>query len=195
MAYYPIFLELKDRPCLVIGGGEVACQKVVSLVACAAKVTVVSPQLGAGLTRLLREKKIRWRKRSFKPVDLNGMELVVAATDWQPVNQLAFRLARKKGLWINVVDQPKLCSFIVPSVVRRGKLVLAISTGGVSPALAKWIRKDLESRYGSEFGKLLKGMTRVRSKVKRKVPGVARRKQVFEKALAAYFRVLKKETP
>ena len=193
MAYYPVFLEMKGRPCLVIGGGEVACQKAFSLLACGAKVTVVSPQLGDGLKRLLRSGKIRWRKQTFKPEDLGNMELVVAATNQQPVNRLAWQTAKKKGLWINVVDRPRLCSFIVPSVLRRGKLVLAISTGGVSPALAKWIRRDLESRYSSEFGRLLQGMSRVRAQVRRKVGGVGRRKRVFEKALAAYFKVLERE--
>ena len=91
---------------------------------------------------------------------------------------------------MNVVDQPRLCSFIVPSVVRRGKLVLAISTGGGSPALAKWIRKDIEKRYGAEFGWLLNGMHQARAQVLKKVPGVARRKRLFEQALRAYFKVL-----
>lgn len=194
MAYYPIFLELKGRPCLIIGAGAVAYQKAKTLIACGAKLSVVSPTMGEGIRELLKQGALRWKRHSFTPQDLDGVELVVAATDDQKVNEEVFRLARKKKIWVNVVDQPALCSFIVPSVVRRGKLVLAISTGGISPALAKWIRKDLESRYGFEFGKLLKAMARVRNEVKRKVPGVARRKRVFEEALAAYFKVLEDET-
>jgi len=190
VVYYPIFLELKSRPCLVIGGGEIAYQKAKALVTCGALVCVVSPTLGAGLKRLLKIRKISWERHLFKPGDLRGRQLVVAATNQQPVNQRASRLAQRDGIWINVVDQPELCSFIVPSVVRRGKLVMAISTGGISPALAKWIRKDLQGRYTAEFGKLLQGMAQVRGQIKRKVPGFKRRKQLFEKALQAYFQAL-----
>ena len=191
MAYYPVFLELKGRPCLVVGGGEVAYQKAKTLVACGARVRVVSPELGKGLQRLLRQKKIAWRRGLFKACDLDRANLVVAATDDQRVNERVSGLARRSGLLANVVDQPKLCSFVFPSVVRRGKLVLAISTGGASPALAKWIRKDLQSRYGAEFGRLLEGIARARGKVQRKVPDARRRKQLFERALRAYFRVMK----
>ncbi len=194
MAYYPIFLELKGRPCVVIGGGEIAYRKAQALVSCGARVTVVSPRLGRGLQRLARAQKIRWRKRAFQPDDLKGAQLVIAATDDQPVNEQAAREARRRGIWINVVDQPRLCSFILSSVVRRGKLVLAISTGGVSPALAKWIRKDLERRYGPEFDRLLKAMPRARDAVKKKIPRTQQRKRVFEKALKAYFQVIEKAT-
>ncbi len=191
MAYYPVFLQVEDRPCLIVGGGEVACRKAQALLSCGARVTVVSPQLGKGLTRLARQGKVRWRSHRFTPADLRKAGLVAAATDDQPTNELAAREARRRGVWINVVDQPKLCSFIVPSVLRRGKLVLAISTQGISPALSKWIRKDLSRRYGPEFGKLLRGMRKVRAQVLRQVPGAARRKRLFEKALAAYFKTLK----
>ncbi len=192
MPYYPIFLELTGRRCLVIGGGFIATQKAKALVACGGKVTVVSPTLGAGLRRLLKERKIRWRRHRFIRSDLKGVELVVAATDDQPVNKQAARWAKRKSLLINVVDQPKLCSFIVPSEVRRGKLCLAISTSGISPALSKWIRKDLEKRYGSEFGRLLARSSRIRGALKEAVPSYNRRKRLYEEAIDAYFRVMKK---
>ena len=177
---------------MVIGGGPIACRKAQALASCGAKVTVVSPQLGSGLQRLAQARKIVWRKRLFRPHDLAGMQLAVSATDDQPVNKLVSRLAQRQGIWVNVVDQPRLCSFILSSVVRRGKLVLAISTGGVSPALAKWVRKDLQTRYGPEFDRLLKAMAQVRGKVKKAIPGTDQRKRLFEKALKAYFLVIKK---
>jgi len=192
VAYYPIFLELKGRPCVVIGGGQIACRKAQALVSCGAKVTVVSPRLGTGLQRLARTKKVRWHKQAFQPSHLKGAQLVIAATDDQAVNERSAREAKRRGIWINVVDQPRLCSFILSSVVRRGKLVLAISTGGVSPALAKWIRKDLQVRYGPEFDRLLKAMAQVRGKVKKAIPRTQKRKRVFEKALKAYFQVIEK---
>lgn len=191
MVCYPLFLRLDGRPCLVIGGGRVAFRKATALLRCGAKVSVVSPELSASLRRLARGRKVRWLKRRFRPADLAGMELAVAATDDQGVNLLAAREARRRHLWINVVDQPALCSFIVPSVVRRGKLALAISTGGASPALAKWIRRDLEARYGPEFGRLLAQAARARKGVRQKIRGAAKRKQRFEKALKAYWKVLK----
>ena len=190
MAYYPIFLQVKGRPCLIIGGGQVGFKKAAALLACQARVTVVGPKGSAGLKRLVRQGKVRWKKRDFRPADLVGIELAVAATDDPTLQRLAAREAGRRGVWINVVDQPELCSFILPSVVRRGKLVLAISTGGASPALAKWIRGDLQGRYGSEFGRLVQAMGRVRGKIKRRVPGVAQRKRLFEKALKAYFQVI-----
>ncbi len=190
MAYFPFFVELKGIPVLVIGGGEVAGAKAKSLCSCGAKVSVVSPRLCDRLKRMAQRGQVRWLKRRFRASDLNGLKLVVAATDDQPVNELASRLARRRGIWINVVDQPRICSFIFPSVVRRGRLVLAISTGGISPALSKWIRKDLENRYGPEFERLLEGMRKVRGQVIRRVSGVARRKRLFEKALEAYFKVV-----
>ena len=189
--YYPLFLELKNRPCLVIGGGPVAFRKAAALLSCGAKVTVVSPELSAGLKQLARERKVCWKKVPFRPGDLAGRELVVAATDDQQVNLQAAREARRRKVWINVVDQPTLCSFILPSVVRRGRLVLAVSTGGASPALAKWIRKDLETRYGPEFGKLVSQAAAARGQVHKDLRSPADRKRLFEKALKAYLQVLK----
>ncbi len=168
-----------------------AFRKAAALLSCGAKVTVVSPELSAGLKQLARERKVRWKKVPFRPGDLTGRELVVAATDDQQVNLQAAREARRRKVWINVVDQPTLCSFILPSVVRRGRLVLAVSTGGASPALAKWIRKDLETRYGPEFGKLVSQAAAARGQVHQNLHSPADRKRLFEKALKAYLQVLK----
>jgi len=190
MAYYPLFLELQARSCLVIGGGSVAFRKAAALLRCGARVTVVSPELSAGLKKLARQRKVHWKKHPFRPSDLAGIELAIAATDDQPVNRLAAREAKRRKIWINVVDQPALCSFIVPSVVRRGKLALAVSTGGASPALAKWIRKDLETRYADRFGRLASVSGRARKAVLRTTPSPAARKRLLEKALKAYLRVL-----
>lgn len=191
LAYYPVFLELKGRPCLVIGGGAVACQKAKALLTCGAKVRVVSPRLGPGLSRLHKQKRMRWGRHTFKGRDLEGVELVVAATDDRRVNERASRLAGRQRIWINVVDQPRLCSYIVPSVVRRGRMEIAISTGGISPALSKWIRKDLEKRYGREIGTLLGRSARIRGKIREAVPSYGERRRLYERALAAYFKVMK----
>lgn len=168
-----------------------AFRKAAALLSCGAKVTVVSPELSAGLDKLARRRKVRWLKHRFRPADLAGAELAIATTDDEAVNRSAAREARRRRVWINVVDKPALCSFILPSVVRRGKLVLAISTGGASPALAKWIRKDLEVRYGVEFGRLLNQAAAARKEVLGKVHSPLARKRLFEKALKAYLHALK----
>lgn len=188
---YPVFLNLQRCSCLVIGGGAVALRKAKDLLAGGAKVRVVSPRLAAGFQPLVRTGRVVWVRRVFRPVDLKGTWLVVAATDNERVNGQAAREAQRLRIWINVVDQPARCSFIVPSVVRRGKLRLAISTGGASPALAKWIRKDLERRYGPELKQLLSAMERMRGRVRQRVKEGGKRKRLFEKALKVYVRTLR----
>lgn len=190
---YPVFLDLERCPCLVVGGGAVALRKTQDLLAAGAKVQAVSPRLAAGFQPLVRAGRMGWVRRAFRPADLRGTWLAVAAADKPEVNAQAAREAQRRGIWINVVDQPALCSFIVPSVVRRGNLQLAVSTGGASPALAKWIRKDLQHRYGPEYGRLLTEMRRARGQMQKKVPGVSARKRAFEKALKAYFQVIQQE--
>ena len=167
-----------------------AFRKAAALLRCGAKVTVVSPQVTAGLKRLIGKRKMVWKRHPFRAGDLKGMQMVVAATGDSAVNRRAASEARRRGVWINVVDRPALCSFILPSVVRRGRLVLAISTGGASPALARWIRKDLGARYGPGFDRLLKRAAAARGRVLRDVRAAAARKRLFEKALQAYLRVL-----
>lgn len=187
---YPVFLSLQRRSCLVIGGGAVALRKAKDLLAAGAKVRVGSPRLSAGFRPLVRAGKVVWIRRVFRPADLKGTWLVVAATDDTQVNRQAAREAERRKVWINVVDQPAHCSFIIPSVVRRGKLRLAISTGGASPALAKWIRKDLQRRYGPELKRLLSAMEWMRGSVLQKVGEPARRKRLFGKALRVYIQTL-----
>ena len=172
MSYFPLFVELEGCPALVVGGGRVAL----------------------GKARRLRSfgARVRCVKRRFRPADLRGARLVVAATNDPAVNKQVSRLARRRGIPVNVVDQPALCSFVFPSVVRRGRLVLAVSTGGASPALAKWIRKDLQRRYGPEFGRSLARMARVRKQVMGGGVSPRRRKKIFEEALGAYLRVIKR---
>ena len=147
MRYYPAFLDLNRQSCCVIGGGPVAYRKAKTLVDCGARVTVVSPQLTAPFKELIRRKKARWIRRVFRKQDAENALLVVAATNDRKVNREVAVICRRRKQWVNVVDQPKEGMFIVPSIFRRGKLTIAISTGGVRPALAKQIRIDLEKRY------------------------------------------------
>jgi precorrin-2 dehydrogenase/sirohydrochlorin ferrochelatase len=149
---YPVNLIVDGRPCLVVGGGDVAARKVAGLVACGARVTVVAPAIGDAIRR---EPGVAWRERPYQRADLEGQRLVIAATDDPEANAAVYRDAEAAGVWVNGADDPAHCSFTLPSVVRRGALQVAVSTGGRSPALARWLRERLESEIGPEYEVLL----------------------------------------
>src|SRR3990172_5423279 len=151
MKYYPINLDLKGKKCLVVGGGRVAERRVISLLECEADVIVISPRVTPKLERLSVNKKITYKARSYKSSDLRGAYLIIASTDIQKLNRHIGERARKLGALVNIVSEPKLSDFIVPSVLRRGNLLLAISTSGTSPALSKRLRSNLETILGKEY--------------------------------------------
>lgn len=165
MRYYPVFLDIKDRPCLVIGGGTVAERKVSGLLAAGANVTVMSPKATRALTELAREGRVTLQKKAYAPGCLKGFALCFAATGSAIVNEAVWHEAKELGIPVNVVDDPAHCSFIVPSVVDRGALTIAISTSGKSPALARSIREKLESSFGEEYAPLVEVLGAVRKKL------------------------------
>ncbi len=148
-----------------MGGGQVAERKVRSLLKAGAQVRMVSPHITAGLSKLSETGKIFWHARPFQEKDLNGVHLAIAATNDRKTNEKIFHRCRRRRIWVNVVDAPSQSSFIVPSIVRRGDLMLAISTSGKSPALAKALRKKLEKEIGPEYSAWLKRWGEVRRKV------------------------------
>jgi precorrin-2 dehydrogenase/sirohydrochlorin ferrochelatase len=161
MKTYPIFAIIEDKPCLVVGGGAVGERKVQDLLEAGARVTVLSPKLTPALAELAAADRISWRREEFTPEHLTGMALVMAATDDRRLNARVSAAAQERGLWVNVADDPELCTFIVPAQVRRGDLSLAISTGGASPALARKLRQELQQQFGPEYRPylaLLKGL-------------------------------------
>lgn len=166
MSYYPVFLRLEGRKCLVVGGGEVAERKVSSLLESGARVRVVSPHLTPALRERQARGEIEVGLRPFEAADLEGIFLVIAATSEPEVNEKVAREAGRRGILVNVVDSPELCDFIVPSVVRRGDLVVAISTGGHSPALARRLREEMERYFGPEYAHLLALISQVRQELK-----------------------------
>ena len=166
MELYPVFLNLKNRSCLVVGGGEVASRKVAGLLRAGAKVRVVSPEISSQLRSLRRNKKVQWKKKPFSAADIHGQRLVVAATNHRSVNLSVAKVCRMKKIPVNVVDRPELCDFQVPSVIRRGALTLAISTGGASPALAKTIRLFLEKNLDKKMGRAVRALQRGRAGVR-----------------------------
>jgi len=165
MSMYPIFLNLQERRCLVVGGGEVALRKVQSLFKNGARVTVVAPTATEFLRRMASKGEIALSLRKYRESDLEGAFMVIAATSDRKVNSAVSMDARRRGVLVNVVDSPGECDFYVPSVVARGDLVLAVSTGGKSPALARKIREDLERAYGPEYDRFLRLMGIVRRKI------------------------------
>jgi precorrin-2 dehydrogenase/sirohydrochlorin ferrochelatase len=149
---YPVNLVLDGRPCLVVGGGKVALRKVEGLLACGGRVTVVAPRVDAALRAL---PGVTVEQRAWRPDDIDGMWLVIAATDDPAVNRAVYVAGQEAGVWVNGADDPANCSFTLPSVVRRGDLQVTVSTGGRSPALATWLRRRLEGEIGPEYAVLL----------------------------------------
>ncbi|MBI3329226.1 MAG: bifunctional precorrin-2 dehydrogenase/sirohydrochlorin ferrochelatase [Nitrospinae bacterium] len=180
MGYYPIFLDLQGKRCLVVGGGEVATRKVQGLLEAGAEVSVVSPALTETLSMLAEWGAIQHAARAFQPGDVDGCALVIGATDQSAVNAAVCEAARRQGIWVNIVDTPDACDFIAPAVVRRGALQIAISTGGKSPTLAKQIRIQLEQLYGPEYAELLTWLGEQRKRIRRLAVDAATRKAFHE---------------
>lgn len=179
--YYPIFLDLKSRPCVVIGGGDVSGRKAATLLEFGADVTIVAPRLSVVAAKLAEDQKVIWHNKIFEPEDIDGATLVIGATDDESVNREVYDEAKKRSIPVNIVDQPHLCSFIVPALVRRGALTIAVSTSGKSPAVAKRVRKKLESEFGDEWGVYLDMMGKARSAVQKSVEGIKPREVIFNK--------------
>jgi precorrin-2 dehydrogenase / sirohydrochlorin ferrochelatase len=152
MSLFPMFVKLHDRLCVVVGGGHIAESKIAGLLTAEAKVRVIAPEVTESLAAQAREGQIEWLRKAFDPADLNGAYLVVAATSATEVNHQVFGEAEARGILCNAVDDPDYCHFYYPSVLRRGALQIAISTEGLSPALAQRLRRDLELQFGPEYG-------------------------------------------
>lgn len=185
---YPMMVDLRGRRCLVVGGGAVASRKVAALLRAGAAVTVVSPALSPALARLAAGGRVSHRARPYRGSDLRGAWLAIGATDDPDVNARLGAEAARRGILVNVADAPRLCAFQVPSVVRRGDLTIAISTGGTSPALARRIRQDLEAIYPPGFGRFLGAMRRLRRRAQRELPDARARRAVFALALDSELR-------
>lgn len=175
MDFLPIFMKIEGRPCVVVGGGEVAARKVALLRQCGARVTVVAPTLCPALVDMKARGELQHRGARFVPADLEGATLVIAATDDRCVNAEVSRLAQARNLPVNVVDDPDLCSFIVPAIVDRSPVVIAASTGGASPVLARLLRARLEALVPAAYGELARLAQRFRGRVAQTVPAEARR--------------------
>lgn len=168
MDFLPIFMNINDQNCLVIGGGSVASRKVFMLLRAGGSVSVVSPKLCQDLTIRKNEGEIKHIDRNFEDIDIDGCKIIIAATNNQSVNKHVSELAKSKGIPVNVVDAPDLCGFIVPSIIDRNPVQIAISTGGASPVLARLLRARLETFIPAAYGRLATLVESFREKVKTK---------------------------
>lgn len=183
MDFLPAFLKLKDRRCVVIGGGEVAARKVGLLLRVGAKVTVQAPEIGEAMAELVRSGQVQHRLERFDASILDGMALVIAATDDAEVNQQVHAAAMTCNLPVNVVDHPELCSFILPAIVDRSPVVVAVSSGGASPVLTRLLRARLEMLIPATFGRLARLAAEFREKVKKRIKQPRRRRAFWEAVL------------
>ena len=181
MKYYPVLLDLDGKLCAVVGGGRVAERKVRSLLQVGALVKVISPQLTQSLSRFKERGKIIHSRRSYRSGDLHRAFLAIAATDDRRANERVFSQALRQKIPVNVVDDPAHSSFIVPSLVQKGDLLIAISTSGQSPALARALRQKLQKEIGAEYIYLLKLLGAVRKKILSLGLGQKRNQIIFRK--------------
>lgn len=183
MRYYPINLDVKNRNCLIVGGGAVGTRKVNTLLACGARLTVVSPDPTPQLTRLASEGTITLKKRAYRSDDIIGMFLVIGATDDERLNRRISGDAERAHILCNIADRPEDCSFILPAVVRRGDLVITVSTSGKSPALAKHLRQELEKQFGREYADFLLLMGAIRKKLLSRAHAPEAHKDLFNQLI------------
>ncbi len=183
-AYYPVFLDLQGRRCVVIGGGHIAQRKVTTLLSCGAHVTVISPAVTPRLAAYAKQSKIRHVQRRLRSNDLQGAWLIYAATDEQTINQLVARAGLRRRIFTNVVDQPDLCSFITPAIMQRGAVTVAISTGGASPVMAKKIRNTVARAIRREDVAMVQLLASLRPLTKAQLQQPQARKRYFERLIA-----------
>ena len=183
MKYLPLFFEIQQRPCLVVGGGEVAARKVGALLRAGARVTVVSPTLSPPLNEHRQTGKITHVAGDFHDSHLDDCILAVAATADGELNRRVSELARQRNIPVNVVDRPELCTFIFPSIIERAPVTIAVSTGGAAPVLARLLRARLETLIPAGYGRLAELAAGFRAAVKARFPKMVQRRRFWEETL------------
>jgi len=183
MNFYPVHLNISGMRCVVVGGGEVAERKVTRLLECGANVVLVGKTITRNLDAMKREGVIDHIPDDYRSDYIEGAFLVIGATDRDEINEEIYSDSKERNILVNIVDDPERCQFIVPSQVRRGDLLISISTGGKSPALARRLRENLEGKYGREYKILLDIMGRLRGKIIARGSSSEANKNVFESVL------------
>jgi len=177
--YYPIYLQLNEQPCIVIGGGKIAEGKIEGLLTAGAKVTIVSPDLTSRLRELVERNQITHIARVYQPGDLASAFIVICATDQTEINHQVWQEASANGQLVNVVDDTQHCNFIAPAILRKGDLTIAISTAGKAPALAVRLKERLQNQIGSEYERFLELSGQLREPLAHHVPDFETRKALW----------------
>ena len=181
MSYFPFFIDIKDKPCLVVGGGMVALRKIEKLLPFGVEITVVSPAFCAEVEEMEGIQRVQ---RKFHPTDIVGKLFVIGATDDEAVNQQISELCRKEGTLVNIVDDREKCSFFFPALVKKGGFVAGFSSGGGSPLAAQYIRQKVEDAVPEGFDKVVDVLSAVREQVKAEIPDIRKRERVFKEIFA-----------
>jgi precorrin-2 dehydrogenase/sirohydrochlorin ferrochelatase len=181
--FYPVYLNLKDKRVVVIGGGEVAERKIDSLLATGASVVVISPEITRAIDALAEQNRIELSKRAYVHGDCIGAALVFAATGDPEISRAVHEEATARGIFVNTADQPAFCTFIMPAVIRRGDIGIAISTSGKSPALAARLRRKISEIIGPEYARLAELLSRVRPEIHARVRGANHRRDLHYRIL------------
>jgi len=181
MRYYPVFLDIAGKPVIVIGGGNIAHQKVTGLLKAGAEVTIVSPELNDEMASLAAEDRFRHIVRDYEPGDLEGYVLAFVATDDRSVNATVAAEGKERRVWVNAVDDPPYCDFIMPAIAEQGDLIVALSTSGRSPAMARKMREEIEAFLTEDYAMMLELAAEVRAELREK--GVLVDADVWNRAL------------
>ena len=177
--YYPMMLNIENKECLIVGGGDIAHRKILELIEYGASITLVSPSINEGIKLLVDNRSINYIQDRYDKAYVENAYIVVASTNDCKANNQIFKDCSERKILVNVVDDPKNCSFIVPSKIRRGDLTIAISTNGKSPTLSRSIREELEKKYDEHYETFLNILGDVREEVIAKVKDSAKKKEIF----------------
>jgi len=178
--YFPLFLDIQDKPCLVVGAGQIATNKAEQLLKYGAKLTVVAPEASEQIRQWAAQGLLTYLPRAFLPDDLDGQTLVVGSTNAPSVNTQVFEEATRRGVMANIVDVPELCNFIYGAVVQRGDLQIAISTSGQSPVFAAQLRQQLELQFGEEYAAYLEILGEARRLARERLPDPETQKRAYD---------------
>jgi len=182
--YYPIYLDIEDRDVLIIGGGNVCARKAETMMKYGARVTIVSPECTEEIEQWAAQNVLAIRRKTYEEADLEGASIVIASTDDPCINARVARDCRRRKIPVNVVDVTHLCEFIVPAIVERGSIQIAVSTGGKSPALARTLKEDLQKFVGPEYDEVNRLLGTLRPTAKKTLPTDADRKRFFDGIIA-----------
>jgi precorrin-2 dehydrogenase/sirohydrochlorin ferrochelatase len=182
--YYPIYLDIEDRDVLIIGGGNVCARKAETMMKYGARVTVLSPECTDEIEGWASKNMLEIRRKTYEEADLNGASIVIASTDDPCINARIARDCRRRKIPVNVVDVTHLCEFIVPAIVERGSIQIAVSTGGKSPALARTLKEDLQKFVGPEYDEVNRMLGTLRKAAKKTLPTDVDRKRFFDGIIA-----------